>query len=165
MRKLYEELNDIYGVDYSKYDKYDVAAVYYDWDKDSVQFLKDILVQSGAKIVLSSDWRLFGINKMYDLFKIHDLHKFYIDDTIKLMFFNYSARELIENKYIKKFHLKYIGYRTVEILEYLRRHPFIKNYVAIDDMNLLPELEGHFVKTSYLLLEEHADMVKKILSQ
>ena len=165
MPKLYEELYNNYGINYSKYDQYDVAAVYYDWNKNSVRFLNDILVQSRAKIVLSSDWRIFGRKMMLDFFKIHDLHEFYLDNTIELKYFDDATTDLIEKKYKKKFHVKYIGTRTVEILEYLERHPFIKNYVAIDDIDLLPELEGHFVHTSHLLYEEHAIMAKKILSQ
>ena len=165
MPKVYEELNEIYGVDYSKYKYCGIADVYYDWDKDSVQLLKDILVQSGAKIVLSSDWRILGKEIMYDLFKIHGLHEFYIDDTINFMHFDYNAEDLIKQKHKEKLHLKYISRRVVEILEYLERHPFIKNYVVIDDMDLLPGLEGHFVHTSCLLFTEHADMAKKILSQ
>ena len=163
MENLYKELKNIHNIDYSQYSKFDVAAVYYDWNKNSVLLLKDILIQTGAKIVLSSDWRMFGTKQMHDLFKIHELQEFYIDDTINLMYFDQNSVEQIKKKHLEKFNVRYYCSRTSEILEYLERHPFINNYVAIDDLNLLPGLENHFVNTDYLLLEEHADMAKKIL--
>ena len=113
--------------------------------------------------MLSSDWRMFGTKQMHDLFKIHELQEFYIDDTINLMYFDQNSVEQIKKKHLEKFNVRYYCSRTSEILEYLERHPFINNYVAIDDLNLLPGLENHFVNTDYLLLEEHADMAKKIL--
>ncbi|MDR0548686.1 MAG: hypothetical protein LBI10_04640 [Deltaproteobacteria bacterium] len=164
MENLYHDLENIFNIDYSKYDKYDVAAVYYDWNEQSISFLKDILAQTGAKIVLSSDWRIFGKEKMYNLFKIHGLHSYYIDNTTKNILVTDSLSEKLHNKFKEKLNLKYVHYRTVEILEYIERHPFIKNYVAIDDMNLLPGLENHFVNTRYLLFEEHAKIAINLLN-
>ncbi|MDR0548685.1 MAG: hypothetical protein LBI10_04635 [Deltaproteobacteria bacterium] len=164
MENLYHDLENTFGIDYSKYDEYDVAAVYYDWNKQSVSLLKDILNQTGAKIVLSSDWRIFGKEMMYNFFKIHGLENYYIDNTTKKFFLKRSYVEKICNKFKKKLNLQSMNYRTVEILEYIDRHPFIKKYVAIDDMNLLRGLENHFVNTRYLLFEEHAKIAIDILN-
>lgn len=35
----------------------DIGAVYFDWDKPSVERLRRILEATGARIILSSDWR------------------------------------------------------------------------------------------------------------
>ena len=163
MDNLYAELKKLHNFDYSQYRDNEVAAVYYDWSKNSVFLLKDILIQTNAKIVLSSDWRMCGKEKMHNLFKIHDLHDFYIDDTIDFLDFNDEAEDKITNKHLKKLNLKYTSRRTIEILEYLEKHPFIDNYVAIDDKNLLPGLEDHFVNTGDFLRQKDADLAKKIL--
>ena len=42
---------------YDLLDKYDVGAVYYDWDKTAVSNLHKLLSWCDAEIVLSSDWR------------------------------------------------------------------------------------------------------------
>ena len=67
--------------------------------------------------------------------------------------------------YIKeKMKGKYCSYRAVEILDYVRKHEEITNYVAIDDMDLLDELEEHFVKTKNLINNEQAEKCIEILN-
>jgi len=59
----------------------------------------------------------------------------------------------------------YVGFRTVEIREYLDRHPEITDYVAIDDMDLRDGSDGHAVKTSRgYFKEEDFAKAKAILS-
>lgn len=41
-------------------DKYDVAAVYYDWDKAAVERLRSLVKAADAEIIISSDWRRFN---------------------------------------------------------------------------------------------------------
>ncbi|MDR0548684.1 MAG: hypothetical protein LBI10_04630 [Deltaproteobacteria bacterium] len=165
IESFYQQLKEKYNIDYSLYNKQGVISSYFDWDKNSISILKDLLITSSAKIVLSSDWRLLGYKQMYDLFRFHDLHEFYIDNTINLTYLPHKLKEKLENKYTKLLKIDTFWvphYRTVEILNYLKRHPFIKNYVAIDDKNI-PCIESHFVKTSDLLLPQHANMALKIL--
>jgi len=73
---LQKELTEKHGVDYLSYDKYDVGAVYYDWDPHAVCLIKKILDETMAMIVISSDWRLTegGLQRMKDLFRLHDSH-------------------------------------------------------------------------------------------
>ncbi|MDR2140396.1 MAG: hypothetical protein LBR11_01140, partial [Deltaproteobacteria bacterium] len=163
--KLYEELKQIHNVDYSVYKDYDVAAVYYDWRKSSVELLREILLKTGAKIVLSSDWRFFGMNKMYDFFTIHGLQKYYIDQTIDS---SYDLKDEEFNNLQDKYRIKYKNndiyfWRVIEILDYLNQYPHIKNYVAIDDLMLNPGLENHFVQSDVWITEENAADILKIL--
>ncbi|MDR2140398.1 MAG: hypothetical protein LBR11_01150 [Deltaproteobacteria bacterium] len=163
--KLYEVLKQIHNVDYSVYKDYDVAAVYYDWCRSSVELLRDILSKTGAKIVLSSDWRYFGMNAMYDFFTIHSLQKYYIDQTIDSSYdLKDSEFDILKDKYRNKYKNNRIYLRrVVEILNYLDQYPHIKNYVAIDDLNLSPGLENHFVHTDDWITEENAANILKIL--
>ena len=51
--------------------------------------------------------------------------------------------------------------RVAEILEFLDRHPEIVSYVAVDDRNLVPGLEGHFIQTwPALTLDDGRKMLK-----
>jgi hypothetical protein len=150
--RLYEEI----GFDLSGYNPYDVMAVYYDWDKDAVAELKRILDTTGAKIVISSAWRDKTIYRMMDLCKIHNLDDYIIDATPD----NDTRRQLFEDPKYKEIH----SYRALEIIIYLDEHPDIKNYVAIDDINLTKELgEEHTVTTYNKMKTEDAKKCIKLL--
>ena len=154
MEKVYEELHEKTGVDYRQYDIYDVAAVYYDWDLGAVSELKRVLDTTGAKIVLSSSWRDESNDRMRDFFRIHGLDQYFLDRTIILEF---KIHDL--SPYLAELNLgddmKYQT-RSVEILLYLREHPEVTQYVAVDDLNL-KGLGEHFVETRYKLTPELAD--------
>ena len=65
---LIKELSNQYGIDYSIYNKFDVFAVYYDWEECAVDRLKHILDETNSKIIISSGWRSNRYpNKMKDL--------------------------------------------------------------------------------------------------
>ncbi|MCL2153211.1 MAG: HAD domain-containing protein [Oscillospiraceae bacterium] len=160
MEKVYEELHQKTGVDYRKYDIYDVAAVYYDWDMNAVSELKRVLDTSGAKIVLSSSWRDETHERMRDLFRIHDLESYFVDGIEFLEFEKDISLYLITLKLGDD--MKYQT-RSVEILLYLHEHLGIKRYVAIDDMRL-EGLGEHFIKTTYKLTPELADRCIEVLT-
>ena len=90
-KKLTKEL----GVDYMKYYEYDVAAVALDWDTDAVERIRNILVKTDSKIVVSSDWRDKPKDYHYDPFhreylpykvrdflEIWDLGKYWYADNL-----------------------------------------------------------------------------------
>jgi len=155
--RLQEELTAKYGVDYTKYDKYDVGAVYYDWDTHALSLLRRILHETGAKIVVSSDWRMDGMESVVDFFRLHGLDGEIVDITGD---YGHEEFAVFEEKY------KGIAtaFRVFEILEYLEHHPHIRGYVAIDDMDLSKGLEGHFVHTRNLIKDAEADKAIEILN-
>jgi hypothetical protein len=163
MPKLFEDLENHFNIDYRKYHPYDVAAVFYDWDKESISLLKLTLSLTGALIVLSSDWR-GDINRMKDFFTIYGLEKYYIDDT---GIFNIMDKTFIEETRAKHEEKKgkdaYLDYRSVEILEWLSRNPDVKKWVSIDDLQLRG-LDGHFVRTRQRYKWEDAEKAIKILT-
>jgi len=154
--ELQKELTSKYGVDYTKYDKYDVGAVYYDWHPKAVSFIRKILQETGAMVVISSDWRDEGLDRMIDFFRLHDMGEYVVDLTPRI---GYEERKLLKDKYQDG-----VSYRTMEILEYVEKHPHIQRYVAIDDMDLSKGLEGHFVKTSNLIKEAECKKAIGILN-
>ena len=171
LESLQQKLTGELGRDYFQYDEYDVAACYCDWDKSAVNRIKRILDETGAKIVISSDWRRTNKpEKMHDFLKIWDLEKYLIGQTLY-----YDDME-IENPNILKKEKEYIlekikdkkndfyDKRCIEILHYVNTHNII-NYVAIDDRNLSDLPEGHFVKTYDFITEEQADKVIELLNK
>jgi hypothetical protein len=160
-----DELQVLYGVDYRRLSRMYPSAVgklYYGFNRESVSELKRILDTSGAKIVLSSDWRACGRDVMRDLFRIHGLDVYYVADTPDLY-----RWEGVSEEDRKAFRGRGAdGLRTLEILEFVRRNPQVERYVALDDLDLVPGLEGHFVCTfeTDRLVRSHADEAIRILS-
>ena len=174
MLAIYKSLEKKFGIDYSVYKKWDVAAVLFDWDKVAVSLLKLILNLTGSKIVVSSDWRLGGIKLMKDFFTLHDLDKYFIDVTRagESFFAEKVGLPKIDSKFsaeLKARHKRehgekaYLHWRTIEIFDWLNRNPDVKKWVAIDDM----DLEGigpNFVRTRDSLNEIDAEKCIRILS-
>ena len=60
---------------------YDITAVMYDWDEAAVKRLHNILETTGAKIVLSTDWRYKDTPFMRALLSLHDFDKYLVGST------------------------------------------------------------------------------------
>lgn len=149
--ELQKKLTKDLGVDYMIYDRYDLASAAVDWDKGAMEKIRTILVETNAKIVVSSDWRRKELPyKMRDFLRIWDLHEYWYADNE--YFDEESMKDAIE--YVKK---KNEGRniepnrRAVEILDFVYKHKEITNFVAIDDIDLRRYLEGHFVGTLNLI--------------
>ncbi len=171
--------------------QYDIAAVYYDWRPVVVERLRNILDTTGAKIVLSSDWRENGLYNMRGLLDIHGLGKylypaapFCVPMYAKFMKEAYTKDELytmsadtgrmfrkIDDKmselYPRDPNKCFDGYdnRTSEIREFLDRHTEIDAYAALDDRNLSRGLEGHFVPVSPYIKEKDMNKAIEILNR
>ena len=78
------------------HNSYDIAAVWFDWNKESVCLLKEMLDKTGAKIILSSDWRNKGELVMKALLAIHGLDSYYYGTTFS---FPYEIRAKLEEKW------------------------------------------------------------------
>ena len=60
---------------YPGMDKYDLAAVYHDWDSEAIERLRSLCEEFGAGIVISSDWRRSkSTRQLQALFRMHELH-------------------------------------------------------------------------------------------
>ena len=133
---------------YLSMDKYDLGAVYHDWDSGAVERLRRLCATCNAKIVISSDWRRSNSTRwLRALFRIHDLHRYVIDAT----------KEIDGPPH----------YRAGEVKEYLDSHPEIERFVIIDDGfreefdELFPE---QFVHTGYRLEADDEERARQILS-
>ncbi len=99
-----------------------------------VDNLESIIEKTGAKIVISSSWRLDGKDAMMEMWKSRNLPGEVIDITPNL---SYGAG------------LNTGTPRGKEIQEWLDNHPDVTNYVIIDDdVDMLPEQLSNFVVTA-----------------
>jgi len=112
-----------------------------DFDIKSVKLLNSILEETGADIVVSSDWKLYcTLDELKEMFTMYGVIKEPIDITpiIKLEFDKnyYTLEELAK-------------YRIIEIKDWLKNNTEVTKWVAIDDL-LLGGDDGlsNFVLTS-----------------
>ena len=165
LKALRKELSKKYNRDYSIYHSADVGACYYDWNEDAVNRIKKILKETGAKIVISSDWRSEELlDKMKDLLRIWNMDKYLVGETEAAFDGEKMTMQETCNYIEKKIKSDKFSYREIEILDYVYKHKEITNYVAIDDMNLSKTIGEHFVKTDNLIDDKQVDECIKILN-
>lgn len=115
LEKLREELAARFeNEEYLEMDRYDLGAVYYDWDVEAVERLRNLCTQN-AEIVISSDWRTYHpLPRLKDYFRLHDLHH-YVTGMIPEV----SGKR-----------------RCGELTEYLEENPDIGRFVILDDSHV-----------------------------
>ena len=124
-------------------DKYDVAAVYYDWDKTAVSRLYDLLWHCDAEIVLSSDWRQTKtLEDMRTLMKIHHLDEY--------------LTELVPETH-------QWSWKYEDIPVYLSEHPKLTRYVVVDDMDMEKYFRGKFVYCDRFLGTNEYNQIYRML--
>ena len=104
------------------------------FDPRCVQNLNTIIKETGAKIVISSSWRL--------LFDMETLTDFFVSQKIEGEIIGYTNR--------------FSGERGHEIQEWLDRHEEVEKFVILDDNTDMAHLTDYLVKTTWESgLEEH----------
>ena len=101
------------------------------FDAKAVKVLNKILEETGAEIVVSSDWKLHGtLEQMIEMYKDYGVIKTPIAYTPNMKDYDPDSYSL--------YHWK--GWaeqqRSEEIKRYLAAHPEITHWVAVDDLNM-----------------------------
>ena len=92
------------------------------FDQKAVNILNDVLTETGAEIVVSSDWKLYcTLDELKQMFTDYGVIKQPIDCTP-----NHFLSTIDKNAEI----------RVAEIEEWLSTHPDVEKWVAIDDLDL-----------------------------
>lgn len=114
-----------------EHEKVPIEVLFDNFDKKSVKILNQILDETGAEIVVSSDWRLFSnLEDLGYYFISQGIIKKPIDFTKKLGEF-----EIPENfPWSQQWDVEQT--RCLEIHQWLKEHPEVTNWVAIDDLNM-----------------------------
>ena len=114
------------------------------FDPKTVSCLATIIKETNAEIVVSSSWKLMGLQTLQDMWKERKLPGNIIDITP-----NYMSDELLLNAGMSDSDIDILDIRGIEIKGWLVLHGAdVSNYVIIDDMDdILSEQQSHFVQT------------------
>ena len=103
----------------------------YKWNPKCVNVLNEIIVETGIEIVLSSDWRrFFDLPTLDEIFKWNGVSKspIAVTDEYKYRFSSYGDID-----------------RVYQIDRFLKNNS-IKNWVAVDDLDLKSDIVTNFVQ-------------------
>ena len=96
----------------------------------AIKVLNNIIDITGCEIVVSSDWKLQGpLSQMIEMYITRGI-KPPIDYTPNMKDFDESGYHLLKTTN------DYEGIRVNEVNEYLKNHPEVTHWVAVDDMDL-----------------------------
>jgi len=111
----------------------DVEAKYrFDYfDKKAIKVLNQVLEETGAEIVVSSDWRLYAT--------LEELGEYYLSEGIIKKPIGVTKRYIgcdkpDEFEWVRA--TMYEQQRCIEVRQYLIDHPEITHWVCIDDLEL-----------------------------
>lgn len=105
-----------------------VDARFDNFDKKSIKILNEILEETGAEIVVSSDWKNWcTVEEMGDYYESKGIIKRPID---------FTGNNIDGDKVTWHRNWDLEGTRSLEIKEWLNDHPEVTHWVAIDDLNM-----------------------------
>lgn len=139
---------------FDKIDAHSIAAQYpyYEFDPESVKWLNYITEETGAKIVISSTWRLGRtIQQLNDLLKFVCVTGEIIDITtyMRATVPSYSIPRGCEiEHWLEQKKFQRINYSREVQLKYME-DSLVENYVILDDdSDMLYNQREHYVRTS-----------------
>jgi len=108
-----------------------VEARFDNFNKKAIDILNEILEETNAEIVVSSDWKRWAsVDEMGEYYESQGIKKKPIAFTKKVM-----DCEIPENfVWSRTYDLEQS--RSLEIKQYLQEHPEITHWVAVDDLNM-----------------------------
>lgn len=102
-----------------------------DFDKKSIKILNEILEETGAEIVVSSDWKLHAtLEELGDYYESQGISKKPIALTPNIS----TCKDYGNYIWSPRWELEMI--RTIEIKQYIHDHPEITHWVSVDDLNM-----------------------------
>jgi hypothetical protein len=105
------------------------------FNKKAVKVLNEILEETGAEIVVSSDWKNHATLEELGLYyEQQGIIKKPIDFTPWSHQCDWHLKESTEFPWVRQWDLEQC--RSIEIKQYLVDHPEITNWVAVDDLNM-----------------------------
>jgi len=121
------------------YRQCDVFHRFDDFDENAVKVLNEILLETDAKIVVSSDWKMHAT--------LSELREYYTSQGIIRTPFAITPSFIGATKpdgFIWEHNRQYEQQRCIEIAQYLKDHPEITHWVAIDDLQMARKVETRY---------------------
>ena len=101
------------------------------FDRKSIEVLNSILEETGAEIVVSSDWQNFAtLEELGDYYEAQGIIKRPIGVTKEINGVPYNDEYPWNRNYDLEQH------RSLEILQWLKYHPEVTHWVAVDDLDM-----------------------------
>jgi len=106
------------------------------FNEKAINVLNEILEETGAEIVVSSDWKRWAdVKEMGKYYESKGIIKKPIAFTDSILYDDYEAFPWHRNWDLEQT-------RSLEISQYLGQNPHITHWVAIDDLNMSLKKEG-----------------------
>jgi hypothetical protein len=116
-----------------RFDNFDVKAI---------KVLNSILITTGAEIVVSSDWRLHAtLEELGEYYTSKGIIKKPIDVTERFHYTNWEAEGRVATDFPWNRTDGLEQERHFEIKEWLKNHPEVTHWVAVDDLNMGVHME------------------------
>ena len=141
-----------------------VDARFDNFNKKAIKVLNDILEITGAEIVVSSDWKKWAnVEELGEYYEQQGINKKPIAFTKNL-----NDCEIPQNfPWSRTYDLEQS--RSLEIKQYLKDHPEITHWVAVDDLNMgIPqtheswgEIEMDWGLTNFVLTPKGSEGIKQ----
>ena len=115
------------------------------FDQKAVKVLNEILEETDAEIVVSSDWRLHGtIEELGDYYESQGIIKRPYSFTDVFNYRDWLDEGLVDENFAWSSFDSNAQQRYFEIMRWLGKNPSVTNWVAIDDLSM-----GIDINTSY----------------
>ena len=113
-----------------------VLSRFDNFNKKAIKILNEILEETGAEIVVSSDWKRWAnVEEMGEYYESQGIKKKPIDFTKNLGECTHYAKEYPAGfPWNREMDLEQT--RSIEIKQYLVDHPEITHWVSVDDLNM-----------------------------
>jgi hypothetical protein len=109
-----------------------VSVRFDDFDNKAIKILNEILEESGAEIVVSSDWKLHAtLEELGDYYESQGIIKKPIALTPNIQ----NCKDY-DSDFIWSPRWESEQIRTIEIKQYLHDHPEVTHWVSVDDLNM-----------------------------
>ncbi len=119
------------GYDDIEQGKRPLDALFDNFDKKAIKVLNEILEETGAEIIVSSDWRRHAdLEELGEYYLAQGVSKAPIGTTKMVEHFDIPDGFPFHRFY------QYEQERSLEILDWLSEHPEVTHWVAVDDLDM-----------------------------
>jgi hypothetical protein len=127
-----------------------------DFDKKAISILNEIIEETGAELVVSSDWKLHAtLEELGNYYEAQGIIKRPIAITPNLHEFDAETNDLFMwKRWLER-------KRILEIERYLNDNPDITHWVAVDDLNMSPEANGGYGLKNFVLTPRSKEGIKQ----